>query len=173
MYYKNSRGLVFIDRVKQIIKLFEESSREDIGIALFAYEQFLCKGLKVNNTDLDRLKKVFNYYDENYSDEYPSLTNEALQNCHNLICNYFGDSIEKDGYRFNIGLGSEYRDVTSFNVEVSDNKNGLVEMNYVCKVNNDPNYKNDSFNTMYKACEEVKKQIDQKDIKSMLDTFTL
>ena len=62
--------MVFIDKFRDIIKLFENSSRREIGISLLAYEEFISKGLKVNDEDLEKLTEVFDYYDEELSDDY-------------------------------------------------------------------------------------------------------
>lgn len=165
--------MVFINKVKDIIKLFEESNRDEIGIALLAYEEFISKGLKVSDEDLTNLTDVFNYYDEEFSDDYPSLTNEVLQNCDELICNYFSD-YEKDGYKFNIQVGSISDETTSYEVEVSDKKTGIIENEYRKSINNNGNdYGYDSFNTIFKTCKEVRNQIENKEIKDLLNNFIL
>ena len=55
------KGVGFINKTKEILKLFEQCSRAEIGISLLAYEEFICKGLKLNDKDLERLTKIFNY----------------------------------------------------------------------------------------------------------------
>lgn len=170
--------MVFIDRFRDIINIFENSSRREIGISLLAYEEFICKGLKVSNEDLEKLTEVFDYYDEELSDDYPSLTNEVLQNSDNLICDYLKDNniIEKDGYKIDINLAGRSENCTSFNVEITDKQTGVLEneINYNVDdnfINSD--YGKDSFNTVYKAWKEVQKQIDKTDLKSMLNNYKI
>lgn len=166
--------MVFINKTKDIIKLFEESTREEIGIALFAYEQFICKGLKVKNKDLERLTKLFEYYDEKLSDDYPSLTNEALQETEQLINNYFfSDSLKKDNHYINIESNGRYNNTSNFKVNISD-KFGYPECEFRITIKDNQtnsNYDKDSFNTTYNACKEVYNLIKTKDIKSITDTF--
>lgn len=169
--------MVFIYKSKDLIKIFENSTREDIGIALLAYEEFLCKGLKVSSKDLEKLTKAFNYYDEKLSDDYPSLTNEALQDCDNLIVNYFSDNnnIKKDDYKFNMNFADVYKDSTSIDVEVVD-KFGRTETELKFNVKDsstNSNYSKDSFNTIYRACEKIQDQLEKADIKSILNTYKL
>jgi len=167
--------LVFIDKIKDIIKIFEECSREEIGISLLAYEEFLCKGLKVSDKDLKRLTEIFNYYDNTYSDDYPSLTNEILQDSDMLISDYFRDNnkIIKDNHNIDIKLSGRHDNTSYFNVKVKD-KFGYPESELKFSVE-DKNIKSDygknSFNTTYKACEKVYKEIKNMDIKSMTNTF--
>ena len=170
--------MVFIDKFRDIIKLFENSSRREIGISLLAYEEFISKGLKVNDEDLEKLTEVFDYYDEEFSDNYPSLTNEVLQNSDNLICDYLKDNntIEKDGYKIDINLAGRSENGTSFNVEISDKQTGILEdeINYNVKdkfINSD--YGKDSFNTIFNAYKEVQKQIEKTDLKSMLNNYKI
>lgn len=169
--------MVFINKLKDIIKLFEESSREEIGIALFAYEQFICKGLKVKNKDIERLTEIFEYYDDRLSDDYPSLTNEALQESDKLISDYFTDNfkIKNDSHIINFNLSGRYMDTSYFDVEIKD-KSGYpicdLKLNIKDSQTNS-NYDKDSFNTTYNACKEIYKQMKTKDIKSMIDTFKL
>lgn len=167
--------MVFIDRIKDIIKIFEECSREEIGISLFAYEKFICKGLKVSDKDLEKLTEIFNYYDDEFSDDYPSLTNEILQDSDRLISNYFKDNnkIIKDDYNIDINLSERYDDTSYFDVRVKD-KFGYPESELRFSVddkNIKSDYGKDSFNTTYKACEKVYKEIKNMDIKSMINTF--
>lgn len=169
--------MVFIYKSKDLINIFENSTREDIGIALLAYEEFLCKGLKVSSKDLEKLTEIFNYYDENFSDDYPSLTNESLQNSENLIVNYFSDNnnIIKDDYKFKMNLADIYNGTTEINVEVVD-KFGRRETELNFKVSDSStksDYGKDSFNTIYKACEKVQDQLKKTDIKSILNTYRL
>ena len=168
--------MVFIDRIKDVIKIFEECSREEIGISLLAYEEFICKGLKVSDKDLERLTNIFEYYDEELSDDFPSLTNEALQNSDVLICDCLNDTnkLEKDGYEINIHWNGRSDNATSFDVEIVDKKTGVLEsdINYNVKdefINSD--YGKDSFNTVYNAWEEVHKQMKKTDIKSITNTY--
>ena len=170
--------MVFIDKVRDIIKLFENSSRREIGISLLAYEEFISKGLKVNDEDLEKLTEVFDYYDEGFSDNYPSLTNVVLQNSDILICNYLNtnNTIEKDGYEIEINLAGRSENGTSFNVEITDKQTGSFEdeINYNIKdkfINSD--YGKDSFNTIFKAYKEVQKQIEKTDLKSMLNNYKI
>ena len=170
--------MVFIDKVRDIIKLFENSSRREIGISLLAYEEFISKGLKVNDEDLEKLTEVFDYYDEEFSDNYPSLTNVVLQNSDILICNYLNtnNTIEKDGYEIEINLAGRSENGTSFNVEITDKQTGSFEdeINYNVKdkfINSD--YGKDSFNTIFKAYKEVQKQIEKTDLKSMLNNYKI
>ena len=167
--------MVFIDRIKDIIKIFEECSREEIGISLLAYEEFICKGLKVSNKDLEKLKEIFNYYDEEFSDDYPSLTNEILQDSDKLINDYFKDNykIIKDDRNIDIDLSGRYDNTAYFDVKVKD-KFGYPESELKFSVedkNIKSDYGKDSFNTTYKACEKVYKEIKKMDIKSMMNTF--
>lgn len=169
--------MVFIYKSKDLINIFENSTREDIGIALLAYEEFLSKGLKVSSKDLERLTKIFNYYDENFSDDYPSLTNESLQHCDNLIVNYFSDNnnIIKDDYKFKMNFADVYSDSTAIDVDVVD-KFGRLETTLDYKVKHsstNSNYDKDSFNTIYNACEKVQDQLKKTDIKSILNTYRL
>ena len=170
--------MVFIDRFRDIINIFENSSRREIGISLLAYEEFICKGLKVSNEDLEKLTEVFDYYDEELSDDYPSLTNEVLQNSDNLICDYLKDNntIEKDGYKIDINLAGRSENGTSFNIEITDKQTGILEdeLNYNVKdkfINSD--YGKDSFNTIFNAYKEVQKQIEKTDLKSMLNNYKI
>ena len=170
--------MVFIDKVRDIIKLFENSSRREIGISLLAYEEFISKGLKVNDEDLEKLTEVFDYYDEEFSDNYPSLTNVVLQNSDILICNYLNtnNTIEKDGYEIEINLAGRSENGTSFNVEITDKQTGSFEdeINYNVKdkfINSD--YGKDSFNTIFNAYKEVQKQIEKTDLKSMLNNYKI
>ena len=174
MYLKEYGGLVFINKTKDIIKLFEESTREEIGIALFAYEQFICKGLKVKNKDIERLTEIFEYYDEKLSDDYPSLTNEALQETEQLINDYFfSDSLKRDNHIINIKLDGRFRKDTHFKVNMFD-KFGYPEYEFGVAINDNrikSNYNKDSFNTTYNACKEVYNLMKTSDIKSITDTF--
>ena len=170
--------MVFIYKARDIINILENSPRREIGISLLAYEEFLCKDLKVSDKDLERLTEVFDYYDEELSDDFPSLTNEVLQDCDTLICNCLNEnnSIEKDDYKIDINIAGRSDDSTSFNVEVIDKKTGVLEndINYNVKdkfTNSD--YGKDSFNTVYNAFEEVHKQIEKTDIKNMLNNYRL
>lgn len=90
-----------IDKIKKIIKLFENSTRKDIGISLLAYEEYISKGIKITDDDLDKLSSVFDYYNKYYSDDYPNLINDPLQNINDLICECYGN-FDKDGYNFKI-----------------------------------------------------------------------
>ena len=112
--------MVFIDKVKEIIKIFEDSSRQEIGISLFAYEEFICKGIKVSDKDLERLTKIFDYYNEEFSDGYPSLTNEVLQNVDILINDYFKDNdpVINDNYKITANLTGRYKNESYFDIEV-------------------------------------------------------
>ena len=170
--------MVFIDKFRDIIKLFENSSRREIGISLLAYEEFISKGLKVNDEDLEKLTEVFDYYDEELSDDYPSLTNEVLQNSDNLICDYLKDNntIEKDGYKIDINLAGRSENGTSFNIEITDKQTGILEdeLNYNVKdkfINSD--YGKDSFNTIFNAYKELHKQIEKADLKSKLNNYKI
>lgn len=165
--------MVFIDKIKDIVKLFENSSREEIGIALLAYEEFICKDLKVTNKDLSNLAKVFNYYDSRLSYDYPSLTNEALQNTNDLICNCFG-RFEKDGYNIKITYGNRNHDSTSLNVGVieKDTGNYVDEIYYTISdkyINCD--YSKNPFNTTIKACQEVKNKVKNINMEELLKSF--
>lgn len=167
--------MVFIDKIKDIIKIFEECSREEIGISLLTYEEFLCKGLKVSDKDLKRLTEIFNYYDNEFGDDYPSLTNEILQNSDRLISDYFKDSnkIIKDNHNIDINLSGRYENTSYFDVKVKDTF-GYPESELKFSVedkNIKSDYGKDSFNTTYKACEKVYKEIKNMDIKSMMNTF--
>lgn len=165
--------MVFIDKVKEIVKSFEESTRKDIGIALLAYEEFISKGLKTTDKDLDRLEKIFNYYDETCSNDYPSLTNEVLQDCNTLICN--ANDFEKDGYKFHFDYLRKDTS-TSFVIEVSDSKTGFLEseLRYEVVDNSiNSNYGKDSFNTMNKACEKVKLHIQNMNIDEIVKSYKL
>lgn len=170
--------MVFIDKIKDIIKIFEDSSRRDIGISLLAYEEFICKGLKVSDKDLERLTKIFDYYDDELSDDYPSLTNEALQHSENLINDYFKDNdpVIKDEFKVSANLIDRYNDETYFDVEVSEKGTGYLYSNFKCTINDkstNSNYYKDSFNAIYNACEEVNKKMKDLDIKSIINTFKL
>lgn len=167
---KKIRGLVFINKTNEIIKLFESCTREEIGIALFAYEQFLCKGLKVSDKDLERLTEIFNYYDEELSDDFPSLTNDILQNADNLISEYFNDrkTISKDNYKVNANLIGNYDGLTHFEIAILENKTGCLYNNFGLAVKDKSikaDYGKDSFNAIYNACEEVNKKVQDLDIK--------
>lgn len=167
--------MVFINRIKDIIKIFEECSREEIGISLFAYEEFLCKGLKVSDKDLKRLTEIFNYYDEVYSDDYPSLTNEILQESDKLIGEYFFDTnrIKKDNLNLQINYSGRYYDTSLFNVEAYDST-GYPQGEFRFSVSDKTTKSNsgkDSFNATYNACKEVQNELKKRDIKSMLNTF--
>ena len=166
--------MVFIDRIKDIVKLFEDSSREDIGIALLAYEEFICRDLKVTDKDISKLKEVFNYYDEKLSDDFPSLTNEALQDIDKLICDCFG-RFEKDGYNIKITYDKRNPDKSlTFDVSVieKDTGNYVDEINYTISdkyINSD--YSKDPFNTTIKACQEVKNKIKNANMEEILKSF--
>lgn len=166
--------MVFINKTKDIIKLFEESTREEIGIALFAYEQFICKGLKVKNKDIERLTKLFEYYDEKLSDDYPSLTNEALQDSEQLIKNYFfSNSLKRDNHIINVESAERDRNSTYFKVNICD-KFGYPECDFRITISDNQtnsNYDKDSFNATYNTCKELNNLIKKKDIKSITDTF--
>lgn len=165
--------MVFIDKIKDIVKLFENSSREEIGIALLAYEEFICKDLKVTDEDLSNLTEVFNYYDKRLSDEFPSLTNEALQNSNDLICNCFG-RFEKDGYNIRITYDKRTSDSTCFDVSIieKDTGNYVDEIDYTIsdKYINCDYYKN-PFNTTVKACQEVKNKVKNISMEELLKSF--
>ena len=174
--------MVFIDKFRDIIKLFENSSRREIGISLLAYEEFISKGLKVNDEDLEKLTEVFDYYDEEFSDNYPSLTNVVLQNSDILICNYLNNNNTKGYLKYTlseeieINLAGRSENGTSFNVEITDKQTGSFEdeINYNVKdkfINSD--YGKDSFNTIFKAYKEVQKQIEKTDLKSMLNNYKI
>ncbi len=169
--------MVFIDKINDIIKIFEDSSRRDIGISLLAYEEFICKGLKVSDKDLQRLTEIFDYYDEELSDDFPSLTNEVLQNVDTLISDFFKDEKEiiKDDYTIKASLSCWENNKTNFDIEVLDKTGylyGSFRSSIDDKTTNSDFYK-DSFNTIYNACEEINKKMKETDIKSILDTFKL
>lgn len=168
--------MVFINKTKEIIKLFEESTREEIGIALFAYEQFISKGLKVKNKDLERLTKVFEFYDDRLSDDYPSLTNGALQESEQLINDYFfSNSIKRDNHIINIESNYRDKNISHFKANIND-KFGYPECEFRVAINDNQtnsNYDKDSFNATYNACKEVYNLMEKKDIKSITDTFKL
>lgn len=167
--------MAFINKVKEIIKLFEESTREEIGISLLAYEEFICKGLKISDSKLKKLSDIFNYYDEHYSDEYPSLTNESLQNINDLICGYYSN-FEKDGYNFKITYEDRTSDGTLLNVSVRENHSLILvdELQYTVtdkRINCE--YDKDPFNTMIRACQEVQKEIKKTNIEDILKSYKL
>lgn len=165
--------MVFIDKIKDIVKLFENSSREEIGIALLAYEEFICKGNKVTSKDLKKLEKVFKWYDEHWSDDCPSLTNRVLQDCDTLICN--ANEFEKDDYKFTFDY-CRNNSSTSFVVEVRDKKTGIIEdeLHYEIKDSSTNScYGKDSFNTMYNACEKVKNHIQEKNLNEILRSYKI
>lgn len=142
-----------------------------------AYEQFICKGLKVNNKDLQRLTEIFDYYDKKLSDDFPSLTNEALQDCETLIGDYFKDTkrIDIGNYNIQINLLGWIKDTSYFDVNVYD-KTGYQESNYKTTVNDkqiNSNYNIDSFNTIYNACEKVYDEAKEQYIESIINTFKL
>lgn len=168
-------GVGFLNKIKEIIEIFKESSRDEIGTALLAYEQFICKDLSLTDKDLKKLSDVFDYYDEKMSDDYPSLLNEALQNIDTLICYYFSD-FEKDMYKFTITYLQRDSEETLFDVRMieKDTGNFIDEVTYA--INDkfiDCNYDEDSFNTTFKACQEIRKQIEKKDIEKLLKSFKL
>lgn len=167
------RGLAFIDNIKEIIKLFEKSTREEIGISLLAYEEFICKGNKITGKDLKKLEKVFKWYDEYCSDDCPSLTNRVLQDCDTLICN--ANEFEKDGYKFTFDY-CRNNSSTSFVVEVREKKTGIIEdeLHYEVKDSSiNSSYGKDSFNTMYNACEKIKSHIQEKDLNEILRSYKI
>lgn len=165
--------MAFIDNIKEIIKLFEKSTREEIGISLLAYEEFICKGNKVTSKDLKKLEKVFKWYDEHWSDDCPSLTNRVLQDCDTLICN--ANEFEKDGYKFTFDY-CRNNSSTSFVVEVREKKTGIIvdELHYEVKDSSTNScYEKDSFNTMYNACEKIKSHIQEKDLNEILRSYKI
>ncbi len=165
--------MVFIDKVKEIIKLFEESTREEIGISLLAYEEFICKNDKVTNKDLKRLQNVFEYYDENYSDDFPSLTNKVLQDSDLLICETLAFTKEDCKFQFE---HSRNGNSTTLNVSVKDKTNGfpLDELHYKVMDNslNDRHSEN-YFNTIYSACEKVKNHIKENNLNEILKSHKI
>lgn len=169
--------MVFIYKAKDIIKIFNDSSFREIGISLLAYEQFICKGLKVSDKDLERLTKIFDYYDNNLSNDYPSLTNEVLQSCDTLINDYFKDTykIIKDDYKIDTNLTGRYKDTSYYDIEILD-KTGYLVNNFKLTISDErtkSNYDKDSFNATYNACKEVNKEMKNKDIESLVNTFKL
>lgn len=167
--------MVFINKVREIIKLFEESSREEIGISLLAYEEYICKNNKVSDKELKDLTDIFNYYDQKYSDSYPSLINEKLQNSQDLICEN-NSNFEKDGYNFKITYDKRTSDGTMFDVSVR-NKDSLLfldEFNYtITDKHIKSNYYDDSFGTTLKACKEVQNQINKTNIEDILKSYKI
>ena len=168
-------GVGFLDKIKEIIEIFKESSRDEIGISLLAYEQFICKGLKLTDKDTKKLSDVFDFYNQKMSEDFPSLVNEALQNMDTLICNYFS-GFEKDRYKFRISYLQRNSDETLFDVGIIEKDTGVFvdEITYTitdkfigC------NYDKDSFNTTFKACQEIRKQTEKNDIEKLLKTFKL
>lgn len=165
--------MAFIDNIKEIIKLFEKSTREEIGISLLAYEEFICKGNKVTSKDLKKLEKVFKCYVERWSDDYPSLTNKVLQDSDMLICN--ANEFEKDGHKFTFDY-CRNDSSTSFVVEVREKKTGIIEdeLHYEVKDSSiNSCYGKDSFNTMYNACEKIKNHIQEKDLNEILRSYKI
>ena len=148
--------MVFINRLEELIKLFEECSRSEIGTALLAFEEHICKGLDVGKEELKNLQEIFDYYDEYYSDHYPSLANEALQSSENLI-------LEK------------FEDYTSIAVNVINKQTGNIENDFECIYNNEKlGYEQDNyFDLVYKSCKETRKQLDEKSIEEILKTYKL
>lgn len=142
-----------------------------------AYEQFICKGLKVNNKDLQRLTEIFDYYDTKLSDDFPSLTNEVLQDCETLIGDYFKDTkrIDIGNYNIQINLLGWIKDTSYFDVNVYD-KTGYQESNYKTTVDDkqiNSNYNIDSFNTIYNACKKVYDEVKEQYIESIINAFKL
>ena len=157
-------GVGFLDKIKEIIEIFKESSRDEIGISLLAYEQFICKGLKLTDKDTKKLSDVFDFYNQKMSEDFPSLVNEALQNMDTLICNYFS-GFEKDRYKFRISyVGIIEKDTGVFVDEITYT---ITDKFIGC------NYDKDSFNTTFKACQEIRKQTEKNDIEKLLKTFKL
>ncbi len=165
--------MTFIDKIKEIIKLFESSTREEIGISLLAYEEFICKNNKVTDEDLKKLEKVFKWYDKHWSDDYPSLANKILQDSSMLICN--ANTFEKDGHNFKFDyVRNDFS--TSFAIEVSDKSTGIIEdeLHYEVKDSSiNSCYDENSFNTMYNACEKVKNHIQEKNINEILRSYKI
>lgn len=167
--------MVFINRLEKLVKLFEECSRSEIGTALLAFEEHICKGLDVGKEELKSLQEIFDYYDESYSDHYPSLINEALESPENLILEKFG-YYTKDGYliKFNIGDSTD-EDYTSIAVMVINQQTGNIENDFECVYSNEKlGYEQDNyFDLVYKSCKETRKQLDEKSIEEILKTYKL
>lgn len=166
--------MVFINRSRELINLFKVCSRSEIGTALLAYEEYLCKDLDVSDEALKRLQDIFDFYDERYSDDYPSLANEVLQSPVNIIFDMFGD-FEKDGYNFDFHLGHLTDDTTSIEVVVSDRNTGYTENELDFDFENktlDSN-NNDTLNIILKATQEVRKRLEKKPIEKIINSYNL
>ncbi len=154
--------MVFINKTEELVKTFQNYSRKEIGIALLAYEEFLCKGLKVSNTDLKRLENVFEFYDEKYSNDYPSLTNEVLQNSNTLICKYFSSLVKDNQYGADINLLRQSNDSSCFDITIFDKHTGIPETYLPFEISHgNKRYDIDSFNTTYEVCNDLKEQVDE------------
>ena len=166
--------MVFINRLQELINLFRTSSRSEIGIALLAYEEYLCKGLNVSSEALKNLQDIFDFYDERYSDEYPSLTNEVLQNPINVIFSMYGD-FEKDGHHFSFQLAHITNDTTSIEVIVSDSKTGYEEnvLNFDFDNKTLDSKNNDNLKTILLATIDIRKRLDKKPIEKILNSYNL
>ena len=165
--------MVFIDNIKELIKVFENSTREEIGVALLSFENYISYGREVQNGDIKKLTEVYKWYDQNCSDNYPSLTNEVLEYPEIIICNMESGFV-KDGYKIDINFGgrSFTDDSTSFDIDITDNKTGVLNINTQIEIKDseiNSNYDDDSFNTIYKAVKEVKKQIQNNSIEKYIN----
>lgn len=166
--------MVFINKLEELIKQFKDCSRSEIGTALLAYEEYLCKGLDVSNDDLKRLQEVFKYYDDNYSDDFPSLTNEALQYPKNIIINMFND-IEKDDYKFSFQVGSVNDNSTTIDVSMYNSHSGNIERDFEYVYNNKALGINadNQLGLAFMACQETKKQLENKNVEELLETYKI
>lgn len=167
--------MVFINKVEKLIKQFKECSRSEIGTALLAFEEYVCKNLDVSNDELKRLQKIFDYYDEVYSDSYPSLLNSPLESVDTLILEKFGYFI-KDGYKikFNIGESTDEFN-TSISVAIINEKTGDIEKDFECIYSNEKlGYESDNyFDLVFLACQETRKQLNDKNIEEILKTYKI
>lgn len=164
-----------IDKIKKIIKLFENSTRKDIGISLLAYEEYISKGIKITDDDLDKLSSVFDYYDKYYSDDYPNLINDPLQNINDLICECYGN-FDKDGYNFKINYEKRELDETTLGVIVRESHSRIfiTELQYkVSDKNINSIYDENPFLTTIKACKEVKNKILNTNVEDILKSYKL
>lgn len=165
------RGLVFIYKAKDLIKIFESSTRKEIGIALLAFEKFICKGEQVNNKDIQRITNLFDYYDEYLSDSFPSLTNEVLQDHESLIIDYFNhNKIHKEDYSLCIDSIQDFDDKASINVNIVDNTGKTeTELIYFVKKENEKN----DFNSLYDTCEKVQNHLKKEKIDKIIGNYHL
>ena len=172
-YTKRIWGLVFIDKIKELINIFEKCSYYEIGPALLAFEEFICRGLEASDEDLMNLQELFCFYDENYSDQYPNLMNEKLSNCDVLISDLFGN-FEKDGYTIELQTGSVTDTTTSIEVMVS-NSAGITENEFQCFYDNkDLGVSPDNyFGLIFRAFKETRKQLDNKNIEEIIKTYDI